>query len=105
MKSLSEFLKTTIVGRALYSVPIALILVVLGKVHAIMSKLVAPMAQQLEFHDVGGIAVARLLAIAGVVLGRTVPHAGCRARTHRGQLATRRFSYPGRRTPSPVPST
>jgi len=42
MKSLSAFLKTTIVGGALYLVPIALILVVLGKVHAITSKLVAP---------------------------------------------------------------
>ena len=68
MKSLSAFLKTTIVGGALYLVPIALILVVLGKVHAITSKLVAPMAQQLEVHDIGGIAVARLLAIVGVVL-------------------------------------
>jgi uncharacterized membrane protein len=68
MKSLSAFLKTTIVGGALYLVPIALILVVLGKVHAITSKLVAPMAQQLELHDVGGINLARLLAIVGVVL-------------------------------------
>ena len=68
MKSLTAFLKTTIVGGALYLVPIALILVVLGKVHAITSKLVAPMAQQLELHDVGGIHVARLLAIVGVVV-------------------------------------
>ena len=68
MKRLSAFLKTTIVGGALYLVPIALILVVLGKVHAITSKLVAPMAQQLELHDVGGISLARLLAVVGVVL-------------------------------------
>jgi uncharacterized membrane protein len=68
MKSLYAFLKTTIVGGALYLVPIALILVVLGKVHAITSKVVAPMAQELELHDVGGINAARLLAIVAVVL-------------------------------------
>jgi uncharacterized membrane protein len=68
MKSLSAFLKTTIVGGALYLVPIVLILVVLRKVHAITIKLIAPMAQQLELHDIGGINLARLLAVVGVVL-------------------------------------
>jgi uncharacterized membrane protein len=68
MKSLIAFLKTTIVGGALYLVPIVLILVVLGKVHGVTTKLVAPMAQELELHDVGGINAARLLAIVAVLL-------------------------------------
>ena len=83
MKSLTAFLKTTIVGGALYLVPIALILVVLGKVHAITSKLVAPLAQQLELHDVGGIHAARILAIVAVVLACFL--AGLFARTATAQ--------------------
>jgi uncharacterized membrane protein len=68
MKSLTAFLKTTIVGGALYLVPIVVILVVLGKLHGVTSKLVAPMAHELELHDVGGVNAARLLAIVAVVL-------------------------------------
>ena len=43
MKSLPAFLKATIVGGALYMVPIVVILAVLGKVHAVASKLVLPL--------------------------------------------------------------
>jgi uncharacterized membrane protein len=68
MKSLIAFLKTTIVGGALYLVPIVIILVVLGKLHGVTSKLVAPMAHELEVHDIGGVNAARLLAIVAVVL-------------------------------------
>ena len=68
MKSLTAFLKMTIVGGALYLIPIVLILVVLGKVHGMTIKLVAPIAQGLELHDIGGVNAARLLAIVVVVL-------------------------------------
>jgi uncharacterized membrane protein len=68
VKSLSAFLKATIVGGAIYMVPIVVILVVLGKVHSVASKVVAPMTAQLELHDIGGIHLARLLAIVAVVL-------------------------------------
>jgi uncharacterized membrane protein len=68
MKSLTAFLKATIVGGALYLVPIVLILVVLGKVQAVTVKLVAPITAALELHDVGGIGLARLLGIALIIL-------------------------------------
>lgn len=68
MKSLITFLKTTIVGGALYLVPIVLILVVLGKVHGATSKLIAPIAAELQLHDVGGINLARLLGVAVIVI-------------------------------------
>ena len=68
MKSLSSFLKTTIVGGALYLVPIVVIVVVLGKLHAVTSKLIAPMTAALKLHDIGGINAARLLAIVAIVL-------------------------------------
>jgi len=68
MKSLTAFLKATIVGGALYLVPIVLILVVLGKVQAVTVKLVAPITAALELRDVGGIGLARLLGIALIIL-------------------------------------
>src|SRR6187455_2518685 len=68
MKSLTAFLKATIVGGALYLVPIVLILIVLGKVQAVTTKLVAPLTAALQLHDVGGIGLARLLGIALIIL-------------------------------------
>lgn len=68
MKSLTAFLKTTVVGGAVYMVPIVVILAVLSKVHAVASKLVLPLTAQLELRDLGGIHIARLLAILAVVL-------------------------------------
>jgi len=68
MKSLTAFLKMTIVGGALYLIPIVLILIVLGKLHGMTTKVVAPLAQELELHDIGGVNAARLLAIVAVVL-------------------------------------
>ena len=75
MKSLSAFLKATIVGGAIYMVPIVVILAVLGKVHAVASKIVAPMTAELELHDIGGIHLARLLAI--VALCSCASRRGC----------------------------
>ena len=68
MKSLTAFLKMTIVGGALYLIPIVLILIVLGKLHGMTTKVVAPLAQGLELHDIGGVNAARALAIVAVVL-------------------------------------
>ena len=68
MKSLSAFLKATIVGGALYLVPVVLILLVLGKVHGVTIKLVAPMAEALQLQHVGGINLARLLGIVLIIV-------------------------------------
>ncbi len=67
MKSLIAFLKATVVGGALYLVPLVLILVVLGKVHAVTVKFIAPLAEDLQLHDIGGINLARLLGIAFII--------------------------------------
>ena len=83
MKSLIAFLKTTIVGGALYLLPIVIILVVLGKVHVVTVQLLAPVTQELQLHDLGGIHVARLIAIAAIVLACFV--AGLYARTNIAQ--------------------
>jgi uncharacterized membrane protein len=68
MKSLTAFLKTTIVGGALYLIPIVLVLLVLGKVHGMTVKLVSPLASELAVHDIGGVNAARLLAVVAIVL-------------------------------------
>jgi uncharacterized membrane protein len=68
MKSLTAFFKVTVVGGALYLLPIVLILVVLGKVHAVAVKFIAPLAAELQLHDIGGFNLARLLAITFVIL-------------------------------------
>ena len=68
MKSLSAFFKATIVGGALYLVPVVLILLVLGKVHGVTIKLVAPMADMLQLQHLGGINLARLLGIVLIVV-------------------------------------
>jgi uncharacterized membrane protein len=68
MNGLLRFLKTTIVGGALYLVPIALVVVVLAKVHAVAAKLVEPIAARLELHEIGGMNAARVIAVVGVLL-------------------------------------
>ena len=68
MKGLIAFIKTTVIGGALYLVPIALIVFVLGKVHAATTKLVAPIATALALHDIGGLNAARLLAVVAILL-------------------------------------
>ncbi len=68
MKSLSAFFKATIVGGALYLVPVVLILLVLGKVHGVTIKLVAPMADMLQLQHLGGINLARILGIVLIVV-------------------------------------
>lgn len=68
MKSLSAFLKATIVGGALYLVPVVLILLVLGKVHGVTIKVVVPMAEAFQMQDVGGINLARLLGIILIIV-------------------------------------
>ena len=68
MKSAVGFLKATIVGGALYLIPVSLILILLAKVHAIATDIVSPIATGLELRDVGGINAARLLAVLAILL-------------------------------------
>jgi uncharacterized membrane protein len=68
MKSFLQFFKTTIVGGILYLVPIIALIVVIGKAHEISSKIVAPLAARILVESVAGLAMARVLAIAAIVL-------------------------------------
>jgi uncharacterized membrane protein len=68
MDGLLRFLKTTIVGGALYLLPIAVIVFLLAKVHSVAVKLVEPIAAGLELHEIGGMNAARVIAVVGVLL-------------------------------------
>src|SRR5688572_33092845 len=88
MKSLTAFLKMTIVGGALYLIPIVLILIVLGKLHGMTTKVVAPLAQGLELHDIGGVNAARALAIVAVRSEERRVGKECRSAWSRGYRYT-----------------
>jgi uncharacterized membrane protein len=68
MKSFLQFFKTTIVGGILYLVPIIALIVVIGKAHEISSKIVTPLAARIPVESVAGLSMARVLAIAAIVL-------------------------------------
>ena len=68
MKGLIGFVKTTIVGGALGLVPVAVIVVVLAKVHGVISKLLEPMVEALQLHELGGVAASRLIAVFVLLL-------------------------------------
>jgi hypothetical protein len=70
MKRVNEFVKVTVVGGALYLIPIVVLLFLIGKAHSVMSRIVAPLAETLELHDIAGINAARLLAV--VALARPI---------------------------------
>jgi uncharacterized membrane protein len=68
MKALTRFVRDTIVGGVLFLVPIMVLLAILGKAHAISSKIVLPLAQRLPSEFVAGLSTPRLLAILLIVL-------------------------------------
>ena len=55
-------------GGALYLIPIALILVILAKVHSVTTKVVEPIAVDLQLRDIGGMNAARVLAVVAILL-------------------------------------
>jgi uncharacterized membrane protein len=68
MRALGEFIRTTVIGGILFLLPIVVLIVVLGKAQDISSRIVAPVAQQMPVPSVGGVAVAKILAIAVIAL-------------------------------------
>jgi uncharacterized membrane protein len=67
MNGVIDFLKTTIVGGVLGLVPLAVVAVVLVKVHGFISKLLTPLVKELELHD-AGVALPRVIAVVVLIL-------------------------------------
>lgn len=66
--SKADFLKTTIIGGAIFLVPLVFILFIIGKVAGFMMVIAEPMAEWLPIQSFGGVALANLLAIIAVIL-------------------------------------
>jgi uncharacterized membrane protein len=65
---MKHFIKTTLIGGALYLVPLVLVIIVMGKAVAVISRFTEPLAASLELHQIGGIHAARLLAALALVI-------------------------------------
>jgi uncharacterized membrane protein len=80
-----EFIRTTIIGGALFLLPIFVVLLVLGKILGVMGGLTEPFVTALGVDSIGGIAVSNLVTILAVLLAAFF--AGLFARTEPGQAA------------------
>jgi uncharacterized membrane protein len=89
VNSIKSFLKATIVGGLMFLVPVALLLLVLGKALQFAGKLSQPLAAVLPFSHVGGVGAGTIIAVAILVLIAFL--AGLVSRTRLGQRITHWF--------------
>jgi uncharacterized membrane protein len=61
------FVKTTVLGGAIFLVPVVVIIVVVAKALQYAMKVAAPLARFIPVDSVGGIALANIIAGAGIV--------------------------------------
>jgi uncharacterized membrane protein len=80
-----EFTRTTVIGGALFLLPIFVVLLVLGKALGLMGGLTQPVVAAMGVTSIGGIAVSNLVTIIAVLLAAFF--AGLFARTEAGQSA------------------
>jgi uncharacterized membrane protein len=80
-----EFSRTTVIGGALFLLPIVVVLFVLSKVFGLMGGLTEPIVTALGVESVGGVAVSTLVTVLGLILAAFL--AGLFARTKAGQSA------------------
>jgi uncharacterized membrane protein len=85
IKETLEFVRTTVVGGALFLLPIIVVLFVLSKVFGLMGAFTEPVVRLMGVETVGGVAVSTLVTIFGIVLSAFL--AGLFARTKAGQAA------------------
>lgn len=80
-----EFARTTIIGGALFLLPIFVVFLVLGKIFGLIGGFTEPIVTALGVESIGGIAAGHLVTILAVVLAAFF--AGLFARTGAGQAA------------------
>ncbi len=64
-----DFVRTTVVGGALFLLPIFFVGFVMAKVVGLMKHVTEPLAQSLGVTSVAGVAASTIVAVIGVVLG------------------------------------
>jgi hypothetical protein len=60
--------KTTLIGGAVFLVPVMIVIMILGKAVSVMLLIAQPMAALLPVDTVGGIALANVIALLCVLL-------------------------------------
>ena len=83
MKTLLQFIKTTIVGGLLFLIPLVLIVVLIGKALDFLHKIVAPLAARLPLYGMDAAIVAGWIAVGLLLLLAFL--AGLVAKTGLGQ--------------------
>ena len=68
MKSILQYLKTTLLGGLLFLVPIVVLVFILGKALSLAHKLLDPLAAQIHVESIIGLRTPMLLAIGVIVL-------------------------------------
>lgn len=68
MKRILSFLKTTLIGGIFLIVPIVIVIIILAKVVEILRVLVKPIVKHLPLDTIGGITIARIVAITVLIL-------------------------------------
>ena len=68
MKTLLQFIKTTIVGGLLFLIPLVLIVVLVGKALEFLNKIVAPLAARLPLHGMDAAFIAGWIAVGLLLL-------------------------------------
>jgi len=63
-----KFITTTVIGGLLFLVPVVFLIFVLGKAVGFMMIIAKPMADWIPVDTIGGVALANLIALAGVIL-------------------------------------
>ncbi|MGA8203831.1 MAG: DUF502 domain-containing protein [Woeseiaceae bacterium] len=63
-----KFIKTTLIGGAVFMVPVVLLFMIVLRAHSILKAAVEPMARFLPIHAVGGIALSSIIAAAILLL-------------------------------------
>jgi uncharacterized membrane protein len=62
-----KFIRVTIIGGVIFLVPVTVLGLILSKAFDIMSLIAAPMAAWIPINRIGGVAIANLVAISGII--------------------------------------
>ena len=89
MNPIKSFLKATLVGGVMFLVPVVLIVIVLKHALQLAGQIAQPFAEMLPIRQVGGVAVATIIAVAMLLLVAFL--AGLLSRTGPGRRVTHWF--------------
>jgi uncharacterized membrane protein len=63
-----QFIRVTIIGGVVFMVPLAVLVIILGKVVAFLSRLAKPLAAWVPLDTVAGVALADIIAALGIIV-------------------------------------